>query len=280
MIDTPKLMKSKILKIVLLIPPILFIVFYLLGAYMVKTDGRSVEPLKTSPTNPIDIAIFGASGTAGDGILKAALASADIGIIQVVTRRVTPRMEEGVKAGKILLTIHKDYLDYTAVINQLSHIDTVFWAIGISALGIDEKTYGMIHVDFPMHFVNAWDEANESNKLSFHFISSSDIAEDSTQMWVQQKIRAEKQLFSFGKKSNMRVIAYRPDYIGATEEQSGLRQNMLYGFFAPVGAAIRASEIGQVMLEVTARGDEFNNGATLSTGKMRRYSDAYEARQR
>jgi hypothetical protein len=277
-------MTLKILKIVLLAPLILFIVLYLLGAYMVKTDGRSVEPLKASPTNPVDIAIFGASGTAGDGILKAALASSDIGIIQVVTRRVTPRMEEGVKTGKILLTIHKDYLDYTAVIKQLSHIDTVFWAIGISALGIDEKTYGMIHVDFPMHFVNAWnetgDEANESKKRSFHFISSSDIAEDSTTMWVQQKIRAEKQLFSFAEKANMRVIAYRPDYIGATEEESGLGQNMLYGFFAPVGAAIRAREIGQVMLEVTARGDEFTNGATLSTGKMRRYSDAYEARQR
>jgi len=52
------------------------------------------------------------------------------------------------------------------------------------------------------------------------------------------------------------------------------------GVFAPAGAAIRAREIGQVMLEVTARGDELNNGATLSTAKMRRYSDPYEARQR
>ena len=207
-------MALKILKIVLLAPLILFIVLYLLGAYMVMTDGRSVEPLKASPTNPVDIAIFGASGTAGDGILKAALASSDIGIIQVVTRRVTPRMEEGVKTGKILLTIHKDYLDYTAVIKQLSHIDTVFWAIGISALGIDEKTYGMIHVDFPMHFVNAWnetgDEANESKKRSFHFISSSDIAEDSTTMWVQQKIRAERKLFSFAEITNTRVIGMHP----------------------------------------------------------------------
>jgi hypothetical protein len=119
-------------------------------------------------------------------------------------------MEEGVKTGKILLTIHKDYLDYTAVIKQLSHIDTVFWAIGISALGIDEETYGMIHVDFPMHFVNAWDEANESKKRSFHFISSSDIAEDSTTMWVQQKIRAERKLFSFAEITNTRVIGMHP----------------------------------------------------------------------
>ncbi|MFT5521626.1 MAG: hypothetical protein ACI9IA_002230 [Enterobacterales bacterium] len=272
-------MKIKILKAVLLIPLVLFILSYLFGAYMVMTDDRKVEPLKASPTSPIKIAIFGASGTAGDGILKAALASSDIGLIHVVTRRVTPRMEEGVKTGKILLTIHKDYLDYTAMIKQLIDIDTVYWAIGISSLGMDEKTYGMIHVDFPMQFVAAWNEVNQSKKLSFHFISSSDISEDSTTMWVQQKIRAEKLLFSFAEKAQMRVIAYRPDYIGATEEEADLGENMLYWFFAPVGAAIRAEQIGQVMLEVTARDDEFNNGDKLYTGKMIRYSDAYEARQ-
>ena len=272
-------MKLKILKAVILIPLVLFILGYLFGAYMIMTDDRTVEVLKTSPISPIKIAIFGASGTAGDGILKAALASSDIELIHVVTRRITPRMEEGVKSGKILLTIHKDYLDYTAMIERLSDIDTVYWAIGISSLGMDEKTYGMIHVDFPMQFLIAWNDVNLSKKLTFHFISSSDISEDSTTMWVQQKIRAEKLLFSFAETNSMKVIAYRPDYIGATEEEADLGQNMLYWFFAPVGAAIRSKEIGQVMLEVTARGDEFKNGDKLSTGKMKRYSDAYKARQ-
>ena len=81
MTRTLKRMPLNLLKIVLLIPLILFIVFYLLGAYMAMSDGRSVEPLKASPTSPIDIAIFGASGTAGDRILKAALASADIAML-------------------------------------------------------------------------------------------------------------------------------------------------------------------------------------------------------
>ncbi|MFT5452526.1 MAG: hypothetical protein ACI9N9_002018 [Enterobacterales bacterium] len=272
-------MKLTILKVVIFIPLVFFVLSYLFGVYTVMTDDRIVEPLKASPTSPIKIAIFGASGTAGDGILKAALASSDIELIHVITRRITPRMEEGVNSGKVQLTIHKDYLDYSAMIEQLSNINTVYWAIGISSLGMDEKTYGMIHVDFPMQFVTAWSEVNHSNKLSFHFISSSDISEDSTTMWVQQKIRAEKLLFNFAEQKNMRVIAYRPDYIGATKEEEDLGQKMLYWFFAPVGAAIRAEQIGQVMLEVTARGDEFKNSDKFYTGKMKRYSDAYETRQ-
>lgn len=32
------------------------------------------------------------------------------------------------------------------------------------------------------------------------------------------------------------------------------------------------------MIEVTARGPEFSSGDTLSTGKIVRYSDAYEKR--
>jgi len=50
-------------------------------------------------------------------------------------------------------------------------------------------------------------------------------------------------------------------------------------FFAPVGAAVKATQIGQTMIEVTARPDEFENGDKIGTWKIIRYSDAYEVRQ-
>lgn len=97
-------------------------------------------------------------------------------------------------------------------------------------------------------------------------------------MWAREKVRAEKSLFGFAEGSNLRVIAYRPDYIGPTREQAHIGQDLLYWFFAPVNAAVRARQIGQAMIEVTARGPEFDNGDKLSTGKIIRYSDAYERR--
>ena len=97
-------------------------------------------------------------------------------------------------------------------------------------------------------------------------------------MWVREKIRAEKSLFSFADGSNLRVIAYRPDYIGPTKETASFGQNLMYWFFRPVGAAVKATEIGRAMLVVSARGPRIENGTTISTSSIVRFSDAYDRR--
>lgn len=257
---------------------VLFAAFYLFGAVSLALRDDSIAVFAGRPASLETIAIFGASGTAGDGILKAAMAAPEIRKIHVVTRRATPRIEEGVASGRVQMTLHTDYLDYSAIREQMAEVDAVFWAIGISARGVDEKTYGMIHVDFPRKFVEAWTSISEKPDISFHYISSSDISEDSSMMWAREKVRAEKTLFGIAEGTNLRVIAYRPDYIGPTEEEAHIGQDILYGFFAPVGAAVRAAQIGQAMIEVSVRGAEFENGDKVGTWSIRRYSDAYEQR--
>ena len=272
-------MKFPRIRTLLLVPPALFALFYLTGVVMLALDDRSVEPMAGLPAGHATIAILGASGTAGDGILKAALADPDIDKIHVITRRATPRIDRGVATGKVQMTLHTDYLDYSAVHEQIAEVDAVFWAIGTSSFGVDEQTYGMIHVDFPLRFVTEWTGISNKPDIAFHYISSSDISEDSSMMWAREKVRAEKSLFGFAEGTKLRVIAYRPDYIGPTREEAHLGQKLLYGFFAPVGAAVKAKQIGQAMIEVTARGAEFANGAGLGTGSIIRYSDAYERRR-
>lgn len=257
---------------------VFFAAFYLFGAVSLALRDDSIAVFEGRPASLETIAIFGASGTAGDGILKAAMAAPEIRKIHVFTRRVTPRIEEGVTSGRVQMTLHMDYLDYAAIREQIAEVDAVFWAIGISARSVDEKTYGMIHVDFPRKFVEAWTSVSEKPDISFHYISSSDISEDSSMMWAREKVRAEKTLFGIAEGTHLRVIAYRPDYIGPTEEEAHIGQDILYGFFAPVGAAVRATQIGQAMIEVTARGAEFENGDKVGTWNIRRYSDAYEQR--
>lgn len=270
-------MKLPPLKTVLLAPLALFALFYVAALVAVAIDDAPPLDAVSSPRMPEAIAIFGASGTAGDGILKAALADPAIKKIHVITRRTTPRIEEGIASGKVRMTLHMDYLDYTAIHEQMAEVDAVYWAIGLSSLGVDEKTYGMIHVDFPTQFVTEWISTNPSPGITFHYISSSDISEDSRMMWAREKVRAEKTLFGIAEDTNLRVIAYRPDYIGPTTEEAHLGQNLLYWFFAPVKAAVRAKEIGEAMLEVTARG-EANNGDKLTTRRILRHADAYERR--
>jgi len=272
-------MKLPRLRTVLLTPLLLFALLYVAAAVTLSLkDDPGAIPGESS-TEYEKIAIFGASGTAGDGILKAALANPDIRNIHVFTRRTTPRIEEGVASGKVQMTLHMDYLDYSAIRGKIAEVDAVYWAIGTSTVGVDEETYGMIHVDFPMRFVAEWAGVSDKPDISFHYISSSDISDDSTAMWAREKVRAEKSLFGFADGTNLRVIAYRPDYIGPTEEEAHLGQDLMFWFFAPVRAAVRATQIGQAMIEVTARGSEFENGDKLRTGKIIRYSDAYERRQ-
>ena len=257
----------------------LFLLFYAVGALVHSQRETQEVDYVNSGAKPFSVAILGASGTAGDGILKAALASNDIDKIYVITRRTTERIEQGVSAGKVVKTLHQNYLDYANVKHILEAVDAVYWAIGISSLGVDEKTYGMIHVDFPVAFVDAWKSANPNRPKAFHFISSSDISEESTTMWIREKIRAERTLFSMAEESNLRVIAYRPDYIGPTEEEAHIGQQILYWFFRPVGAAVKAREIGQAMIAVSLRPSEFENGAKPNTREIIRYSNAQQRRE-
>jgi hypothetical protein len=269
-------MKLPRLRTFILVPVTLFMLFYLTGVVLLILDDRTVAPLEGSPAGHRTIAIFGASGTAGDGILKAVLADPGVNEIRVFTRRATPRIDSGVASGKVKMTLHLDYLDYSAIHEQIAAIDAVYWAIGTSSVGVDEKTYGMIHVDFPVQFVGEWLGVSTKPDISFHYISSSDISADSSAMWAREKVRAENTLFDLADGTNLRVIAYRPDYIRPTKEEAHLGQDLLYWFFAPVGAAVRARQIGQAMLEVTARPEEFANRARLGTRKIIRYSDAYD----
>jgi len=264
------------LRTILLTPVILLIIGYLAIAILVASRDNTANPPMASPASLEMIAIFGASGTAGDGILKAALANPYVKKIQVITRRSTPRIEAGIASGKVQMTKHMDYLDYAAIREQMVDVDAVFWAIGLSSIGVDEDTYRKIHIDFPERFVEEWINVSTKSDISFHYISSSDISEDSSAMWARVKVEAENILFGLANDSNLRVIAYRPDYIGPTDEEAHIGQTLLYGFFSPLGAAVKATQIGQAMMEVTARGEEFSNGDKLSTWRILRYSDAYE----
>jgi nucleoside-diphosphate-sugar epimerase len=271
-------MKMPRKRILLGVPLALFALVYLVGVVMLALRDDQIAVLAKPPGRHETVAIFGASGTAGDGVLKAALANPDIRKIHVITRRATPRIEQGVAAGKVRMTQHLDYLDYSAIKDQIASVDAVYWALGISSLGVDEKTYGTIHVDYPASFVAQWLKVSDRPSISFHYISSSDISEDSSAMWAREKVRAERTLFELAQGTKLRVVAFRPDYIGPTEEEAHLGQDLLYWFFAPIGAAVKAEQIGKAMLEVTARSDEFANADKVGTLRIIRYADAYDRR--
>ena len=70
--------RKRIIKLILLTPLALFALVYIGAAVMFAMREVRLAALEKPVASYQSIAIFGASGTAGDGILKAALESPDI----------------------------------------------------------------------------------------------------------------------------------------------------------------------------------------------------------
>ena len=104
-------MKLPRIRTIILAPLVVFALLYVSLVAFLLLDNDTVLPIAGEPARHQVVAIFGASGTAGDGILKAALANPDIDRIHVISRRTTPRIDAGVASGKVEMTLHMDYLD-------------------------------------------------------------------------------------------------------------------------------------------------------------------------
>ena len=100
--------------------------------------------------------VFGATGSVGDGLLKAAIEDPEVEKIYVVSRRSSPRIEAGVASGKVEMVLQPDFTNYGNLAPILGEVNTVLWGLGTSSLQVDDATYTRIHVDFPVAFLTAW----------------------------------------------------------------------------------------------------------------------------
>ena len=75
------------------------------------------------------VMVFGATGSAGDGVLKAAIQDPEVEKVYVITRRASPRIDAGVAAGRVEMRIHPDFGDYASLADILGEVDTVLWAL-------------------------------------------------------------------------------------------------------------------------------------------------------
>jgi len=223
------------------------------------------------------IAVFGATGTVGDGLLKAVMNDPCVRKIHVVTRRSAPRIEDGVASGLVEATTHMDYLDFTSLREILAQIDAVYWAIGTSTRNVSKEEYGLIHVDFPAALVKEWMGAREEGDLSFHYVSGSGAKSDSAWHWAREKARAENVLFDLAEGTHLRVVSYRPGAVLHSTERAGFGDSVMKFVFEPFGLTVSSTAVGQAMLEVSARGDEIGNGTVLENRDILTYRNGYLA---
>ena len=267
---------------VLIIAGIACLMLIATGSFLSPSIAGSNTPLANPQLNKEslnEVMIFGASGTVGDGIFKALLMDKNVQKIQVITRRLTPRIDEGVKMGKVVVTKHMNYLDYAPIKDKLINVEAVYWAIGTSARNVNDEKYTEIHVDFPVAFVKFWLSLNKTKHNSFHLITGAGTGEDSWFHWAREKAKAEIELTALAKGTGLRFIAYRPSFVAPSAERITFFKRLFYRPMEFMTFAVRSNHIGQCMIEVTMRGKEIGSGSILDHSSIRSFAEVYRERQ-
>ena len=224
------------------------------------------------------VVVFGATGSVGDGLLKAAMADPSVEEIHVFTRRSSPRIDEGVASGRVKRYLHKDFTDYSGYSVLLARTNTVLWGLGTTSIGMDDATYTRIHVDFPMAFINAWLAARSQAPMAFHFVTGMGTDPEGGQHWAREKGRTEREMAAAAEGTGLRTFSYRSGFIRPTSENAGPADYLAEWLFRWGNLAITGVELGQSMLEISARNDQ-PNGTLVDNADTVAYAQAYQARR-
>lgn len=252
----------------------------------VATQG-SLEPTLTAERDTSAnrvVMVFGASGSAGGGLLKAAVEDNEVEKVYVVTRRSTDYIAAAAEdSDKVSVIMHKNFTDYTGLENELGDVSTVLWALGTSSLQVDEATYTLIHVDFPAAFVKAWLSARQAasnidSPMAYHFIAG--MGTDSSDApWAHDKRKTERDVAAMAEGTGLRSFSYRSAYIRPISETTNVGHHITEALLRPGKLVTSSKELGQAMLEISARTKELANGALLDSGDSLAYSKAYLLRR-
>jgi hypothetical protein len=131
------------------------------------------------------IIVFGATGMVGAGVLREALNAPAIEAVLSIGRHtcnvVHPKLRE------LLLP---DLFDFAAVENQLVGYDACIWAIGISAMGLDEAAYARVTEELTLVWARTLLRLNPG--MSFCYCSGGGAGGPG--MWARVRRRVEDAL--------------------------------------------------------------------------------------
>ena len=167
----------KVFLALLLAPVALILALNLWGMLTLGTLDPAPDAARDPDANKV-VMVFGATGSVGDGLLKAAMLAPEVEKVYAVTRRMSPRLEEGAASGRVEVIMHEDFTDYSMLGEELAEVNTVLWGLGTTSVGADPDTYRWIHVDFPLAFVEAWLQARTEGPMAFHNVTGMGTGEE------------------------------------------------------------------------------------------------------
>jgi uncharacterized protein YbjT (DUF2867 family) len=206
----------------------------------------------------VRVAIFGASGMVGGGVLLECLDDPRVDSVLVVGRTPT-----GIRHGRLEEVIHADFFDYAALRSRLAGLDACFFCLGVTSAGKTEPEYTRLTYDLTLAAARAIVEASPGAV----FVYVSGVGTDSTErgrvMWARVKGRTENALLALPFRG---AYMFRPGFI---QPLRGLRsKTALYqAFYDVLGPlfplarklfprhVVTSVEVGRAMIRLAAQGD-------------------------
>ncbi|MFO1536100.1 MAG: epimerase [Thermoplasmatota archaeon] len=199
------------------------------------------------------ILLTGATGTAGSGALRQAIADPEVESVVVLARREPREMDE-----KVEFVPHADFLDYGPVADWLVDVDAALWCLGISQFRVDRGELHRITVEFPVAGAKALKAASPGARFLHLSGGGADPTGKSHMPFAQEKGQAETALDA------LRLAGlwhFRPGYIHPLRPvEAPLFQDRLMWVLQPLlrrvapFAMVAADELGRAMLAVAKQG--------------------------
>lgn len=189
--------------------------------------------------NHTTVVVFGATGTAGTGVLRACMRDQRVIEMRAVTRR--PLQLAHPKLREIPCA---DFADLSTVAAELSGVDACLFCLGTSVRNVrSEAEYREIHVTYALAAARAL--GARSPGASFVYLSGAGANRRSRMMWARVKAEAEDQLAQLGL---ARLVCVRPGGILPTAP-TGFERWLLTPLIRVIPAlGIGAEALGRAML--------------------------------
>jgi hypothetical protein len=225
------------------------------------------------------VLVTGATGSVGDGLLKAAMADGQVEKIYALTRRMSPRLEQGQSSGRVEVLLHEDFTDYSGLTKELAKVNTVLWGLGTTSIGMASDWYRVIHEDFPVNFVRQWLAARSGEgPMAFHYVTGMGTGEEESNEWAQVKGRAERRVAEMAEGTGLRTFGHRSGWVRPTDENANWLIYAMEPLLTPGHLIIRGTDLGGAMLEIGARTNELASGMLVDNKDAREYAEAYRTR--
>lgn len=205
----------------------------------------------------MNVVLFGATGMIGSGVLRECLG--DTRVISVLS---VGRQPCGIAHPKLRELIRADFHRYDDAAAEFSGRDACFFCVGVSAVGMDERTYARLTYELTIAAAEAL--ARASPGLVFCYVSGegTDSTEAGRFMWARVKGRTENHL---QRMQSLAAYMFRPGYV---QPGRGVRSKtrVYRAFYAMVGPlypllrrlapthVTTTANVGRAMIAVAAGG--------------------------